>query len=78
MSTKCNLYWVEPVRNFFSYISNSMKCNPIKGEKNKEEKINRENEWKWPKCFGNLERNLQTQKGKQIDSKESQWQVVSL
>lgn len=28
--------------------------------------------------FGNLERNLQTQKGKQIDSKESQWQVVSL
>lgn len=55
-----------------------MKCNQIKGEKNKEEKINRENEWKWPKCFGNLERNLQTQKGKQIDSKESQWQVVSL
>lgn len=49
----------------------------LKGN-NKEEKMKGENEWKWPKCFGNLGRNLQTQKGKQNDSEESQWQGFSL
>lgn len=40
MFIKCNLYCVEFVCNFFLYILNLMKCNLIKGEKNKEEKIN--------------------------------------
>lgn len=78
MSTRCNLDCIEPVHDIcFRIYQIQWIAIQLKGN-NKEEKMKRENEWKWPKCFGNLGRNLQTQKGKQNDSEESQWQGFSL